>query len=274
MRFQRIALLVCGLACVPVPGASGAARAQGVDTASVQRVDGRYTVTLAGFRLGRATLNVAFEPQTYLVQLSAKLTGLVGAVTHGQGSASARGTLSAPPLSNGFSLLAEVGGKPRKIEIAATFGNVRSVTIEPALDPAPDRVALKPEHRIAIIDPLAAFILPVDVANPLDPANCARKIPVFDGTQRFDVVLAFKESRELTHDSGYRGGSLICSARYVPLGGHRPERRVTQYMMENRDIEVWLVPVQGGRALLPLRIGIKTLLGTAIAEADRLSGLQ
>ena len=37
-------------------------------------------------------------------------------------------------------------------------------------------------------------------------------------------------------------------------------------MAENKDIEVWLAPV-GGQALLPFRISVRTMIGTAIAEA-------
>jgi hypothetical protein len=35
-------------------------------------------------------------------------------------------------------------------------------------------------------------------------------------------------------------------------------------------METWLAPVQGGAALVPYRISVKTLVGTSVIEAERL----
>ena len=67
---------------------------------------------------------------------------------------------------------------------------------------------------------------------------------------------------------------LVCAARYNPIAGHRTGRKSTQFMADNKDMEVWLAPVEGPRVLLPLRISIRTMIGTTLIDAVKLNGLK
>jgi hypothetical protein len=40
-------------------------------------------------------------------------------------------------------------------------------------------------------------------------------------------------------------------------------------MEENRDMQVWLAPVQGTRLLVPLRIAVRTMIGMSVVEASQ-----
>jgi hypothetical protein len=40
-------------------------------------------------------------------------------------------------------------------------------------------------------------------------------------------------------------------------------------MQDNRDISVWLAPVEGSRVLVPLRIAVRTMVGMSVIEASR-----
>ena len=62
---------------------------------------------------------------------------------------------------------------------------------------------------------------------------------------------------------------LVCNVRYVPIAGHRLHRPATKFMQENRDMSVWLAPVEGARVLVPFRISIRTMIGTSVVEATR-----
>jgi hypothetical protein len=68
---------------------------------------------------------------------------------------------------------------------------------------------------------------------------------------------------------GYAGQVLVCTARYQAVAGHRPDRPGVKFMEENREMSVWLAPVEGTRALIPLRISVLTTIGTNIIEATR-----
>jgi hypothetical protein len=42
-------------------------------------------------------------------------------------------------------------------------------------------------------------------------------------------------------------------------------------MQENKDMSVWLVPLQAQRVLVPVRISVRTMVGTSVVEASRWS---
>lgn len=244
---------------------------QAVGLARAGTVDASYSISLAGLTIGKANLSGVVEDSAYQIHVSAALTGLVGVFAKGSGYGSAQGGLGgAAPLSNGFSVTASNGTLSRTIQIGAVGGNVRGVSIEPPIDlPTEGRVPLQNQHRLGVLDPISALVMPVRNGNPLDRANCERRLPVFDGTQRFDIVLSFAGIRNVQSESGYSGPVLVCAARYVPVAGHRPDRRAIKFMIENRNIDTWLAPVNGGRMLMPYRISVGTMVGTSVIEARR-----
>ena len=83
-----------------------------------------------------------------------------------------------------------------------------------------------------------------------------------------NVVLTYAETKN-AEIPGYSGPVLVCSARYVPISGHRSERPATKFMQDNRDMSVWLAPVEGARLLVPLRIAVRTMVGMSVIEASR-----
>jgi hypothetical protein len=55
----------------------------------------------------------------------------------------------------------------------------------------------------------------------------------------------------------------------VPISGHRPTRSAVKFMEENRNMSVWLAPLEGTRVLAPLRIAVETMVGMSVIEAQR-----
>ena len=39
-------------------------------------------------------------------------------------------------------------------------------------------------------------------------------------------------------------------------------------MEENKDMSVWLVPLEGQRLLVPVRIAVRTMIGLSVVEAS------
>lgn len=239
-------------------------------SAQAGTVEASYTITLAGLSIGKASLAGSVTQEGYTLNMSAGLTGLVGAISKGSGNGTSRGSFSTMPLTNGFSMQASNGTITRTIQFSAAGGAIKSVAINPPLEIGPEgRVPLQPQHRANVLDPLSALVMPSKGADPLDKANCERRLPVFDGTARFDVLLTYVGVRNVKAESGYSGPALVCAARYVPIAGHRPDRRAIKFMQENRDISAWLVPVNNGSALMPYRISVRTMIGTSVIEARR-----
>jgi hypothetical protein len=156
--------------------------------------------------------------------------------------------------------------------MAMSEGTVRQVEYSPFWDDShnPERVQLTDAHKRDIIDPLSAFIMPVPQgASPVGPEACNRRVPVFDGYTRFDVTLTYVGVKQVK-TNGYAGPVTICSARYVPIAGHKPGNKATQFMADNTDMNVWLAPVPNLGIVVPYRVSLMTQAGTAVIEASEL----
>jgi hypothetical protein len=239
--------------------------------AAALKVD--YRITLGGLTLGQADLSGTFERDRYDLQMKAQLTGMAGLLSgSGRGGASARGSVANVRLvPSGFSAMGQTSSAQRTVQVGIEGGNATRVEINPPFERRTDRVPLTDEHKAGIIDPLSATLVAVPRnSRPGDPANCDRTMPVFDGTLRFDVVLSYVETKRV-QKPGYSGDVLVCSVRYVPVAGHRPDLPSVRFMAANQDINVWLAPVEGTRLLAPIRISVATMLGTTVIEAERWS---
>ncbi|MGY2047722.1 DUF3108 domain-containing protein [Methylobacterium sp. JK268] len=247
---------------------ASAARARAAGTAVT--VD--YGITLAGVPIGTAQMTGSLDGPRYRMDVTAKLTGLVGAITGGYGSGRATGVAGVGrPVPGSFAVASHSSSTSITVRMALARGNVVASEIVPPLLADPERVPVGPTAKHAVVDPVSALLMPAQARGDLtDPENCNRVIPVFDGASRFDVILSYGETRRV-EKPGYAGPVLVCNARYRPIAGHRPDKPGVKFMEENTDMSVWLAPVAGARVLLPVRISVRTMLGTNIIEATRWS---
>ena len=100
----------------------------------------------------------------------------------------------------------------------------------------------------------------------MSPAACDRKVPIFDGYTRFDIDLTYIGERRVA-TKGYEGPVVVCAARYVPIAGHRRDRPATKFMADNKDLEVWLAPIERDHVLISFRVSVRTMIGTTVVEA-------
>ncbi|SDN88040.1 Protein of unknown function [Methylobacterium phyllostachyos] len=267
-RLVASALAVAALVA-PAEVAARAGRSKRTTAPAAATVAVDYGINLAGLPIGTARLAGSFERDHYLMDVSAVLTGLVGAITGGKGSARASGTFAAVPQPGAFSIATHTASSGIAVRMALAHGNVVQAEITPPLIDMQDRVPVTPASTRGILDPVSALLMPIQGrGEPLDPANCNRTLPVFDGATRFNVVLSYAETRPV-QKPGYAGQVLVCNARYQAVAGHRPDRPGVKFMEDNREMSVWLAPVEGTRVLLPLRISVLTTIGTNIIEATR-----
>lgn len=230
-------------------------------------IDAKYDVSLLGLTLGTASLSGGIDSDSYSLDVAARLTGLIGGFTGGRGSGEAKGSLGgAKPSPASFAISSANSSESRTVRMAIGGGAVQAVEIAPPIDAKADRVPLTDEHRRNIVDPLSAFLMPVNGKGGLNGA-CNRTLQIFDGAARYDIKLSHAGTREVAME-GYNGPVAICQARYVPIAGHRALRPSTKFMAENRDISAWLAPVAGTNVMLPVRISVRTMIGTAVIEAS------
>lgn len=231
-------------------------------------LDARYDVSLLGLTLGTASINGGIDGSSYKLDVAAKLTGLVGGFTGGRGSGAATGSLNGTRLSPAsFAVSSASSSESRTVRMALDSNSVSAVEIVPPIDAKPDRVPIKDDHRRNIVDPLSAFLMPMN-GKGLASA-CNRTLQIFDGAARYDIKLSQAGTREVKLD-GYNGPVAVCQVRYVPISGHRSQRPSTKFMTENKDISTWLAPVAGTDMMIPVRVSVRTMIGTAVLEASSL----
>jgi len=234
----------------------------------------RYGVTLAGLPIGTANLSINLsEGGPYKINAAAKVGGVISLISDGRGSASASGKLgSAAPVPSSYALNSIAGKKPQTVQMALSAGNITAIDLQPDLPPRKDRVPVTAADKHGVLDPLSAMLVPVaGNGDALEPAACRRTLPVFDGATRFDIKLSYARTEQVD-GKGYSGPTIVCSARYVPIAGHRPNRDQTKFMESNRDIELWLAPIKGTHVLAPFKIIVGTQIGRLTLNATRFGG--
>jgi len=253
-----------GLAAAAVLALAGNAAAES-GTAKI-----RYGLSIAGLPIGSAALDAAIDRDTYKISASAKIGGILALVSNGKGAATANGRIGAgKPIASGYALNTQSADKRQTVQIAMAGGRITNVEVVPPVPPRADRVPISDEDKQGVMDPLSALLMPVRSTGQLDASACDRTLAVFDGAQRFDVVLSYAHKETVASDVGYSGPAVVCSARYVPISGHRAMREQTRFMAQNRDLEVWLVPIEGTSVLAPWRIVVGTQVGRLVIEAAK-----
>jgi hypothetical protein len=262
----RLFAFAASLAALTVFAPLGPAQAE-------TRVRARYDLTLAGFNIGTATMQVGVDQATYDVNLSVRMTGLVKFFTGGRGSATARGSYDAARVRpSAYAINTRSGEKGQIVRFALSGGAIRQMSVEPP-PKTKNVIPVTDEHKRDIIDPLSALLMPAPTSgDPLAPSSCDRTLPVFDGRQRFDIALTYdrmENAKAAPEAKGsYEGKLLVCKASYKAIAGYRPDRDQVTFMQNNKDMEVWLAPVAGASALLPWKISVRTQLGTVVITAS------
>jgi len=254
-----------------LPIVAAAALLAAPTAAQAETLTATYAISLAGLPIGTANLRAEIGSGAYKLDIRAGMTGLAGAMMKSSGVGVASGSLTGAGrlTSSGYAINSTSSDGARRVQVAMNAGNVQFATLDPPLEDRPDRVPVTDAHRRGVVDPVSALLMPLPTksTDPLDPSGCDRTIPIFDGATRFDVILSHKGRSEV-RGQGYSGPALVCAARFVPHAGHRPDRRATQFMVANRDMEVWLVPVGSTRLLAPHRISVRTMVGMTLLEAS------
>ncbi len=234
----------------------------------LQRIEIRYGISLIGLPIGTAAIIGTLGPKSYRLEAVGKLTGLAGVIVNSKGAATSSGSVvDGRAVPAAFAATAANRNSMLTIRMSEARGAATGIEITPPYEQKPDRVPLSEADKRNILDPLSSFFMPVSgEGDMVGPAACDRTLPLFDGGVRFDVVLAFSGTREVD-GPGYKGTVAVCSARYRPHAGHRPDRPATKFMMDNKEMSVWLAPLAGTRYVVPYRISVLSMIGTTVIEA-------
>jgi hypothetical protein len=242
------------------------ASAQKAAEHSTARMRVLYEVNFNGFVVGSLAFDAQSADQSYSLAASARLSVLLGvlsweAETRSLGRLAKEATRPAA-YSFDFKSNLAVGST------TLTFADdaVTNISQLPAAAVDPAAIPLSEDHLKGVVDPLTALmVLSRASSNP-----CGRRIPIFDGRERFDLLFSYKGQMPLTEqpESGQPGVALLCRVRYLPIAGHKVDSD-TQFMAANEAIEVALRPIPAANLLVPYQITVPTRLGTASLIAKR-----
>lgn len=228
-------------------------------------VKASYVATLAGFPIGSGTLDFGYGAGgDFRATVDAQVRGLATMVANRTASATATGKATGNQINSlAYQLAIEGGPEANLVDMAFAGGAVKQLEATELHFPGWDRrVPLLPEHKKGVIDPLAAFVLPLAAGrDPLDNANCERTARVFDGRVRYDLRMTYGAKMEVMGKEGYSGPALVCAVAYKPIAGFRPLSPAEEKFERNLEMSIWFVPVAGVHVLIPYKVVVGTPIG-------------
>ena len=232
------------------------------------KLDARYMVTLGGIQVGRGAWVIEIADDHFTASASGATSGLMRIFASGQGQSYSRGTVSGGQLiPTAYASNVTTDQKYDEVRMTLASGNVREFVAEPPNTPSPDRVPLTEAHRRGVADPMTASLVRVPGnGDPLVPQACQRTLAVFDGRMRYDLKLGFKRLEGVRTEKGYQGPVVVCSVHFAPIAGYVPDRAAIRYLVELRDMEMWLAPIAGTRVMVPYRVSVPTPIGVGVMQ--------
>jgi len=226
-----------------------------------------YEINFNGFTVGTFEFQSQAESQSYTLTGNAQLSLLLGAFSWA-GSTRSFGMIvdQAPrPASFTFDFKSNLRAGSTRLGFADD-----AVTNIMNLPPTVTNVPVIPvrEHHLkGVVDPLSAIMM-LSRGATLDP--CDRRIPIFDGRERFDLLFSRKGQMKVTEQapSGQPGVAHVCRVKYLPIAGHKIDGD-TKFMASNDEIEVALRPVPSANVFVPYQVSIPLMAGSATIISKR-----
>ncbi|WP_209017631.1 DUF3108 domain-containing protein [Roseibium aggregatum] len=234
-------------------------------------IGGLYSISVAGFKIGRGTLSLVMQGNAYSAKVNVEPAGIGTLFSTGKGGAEASGWLvGSKVVPSKYRMASHAANLDFFVNLSQGSGSIRSMEVAPQFKPNPERIKVTKSHTRNAIDPLSAAVMPVRRSkDSLGPKACSRKLPIFDGWTRFDIKLSYQGTKEVS-GRGYDGPVVVCKAQWVPVAGHRPSKASVKYMAK-ANMEVWVAPMGRNNVLIPYRIAVDTKNGRLLVEASKLN---
>jgi hypothetical protein len=251
--------LAAVVAAPPPPAAAGEAW-----PANMRAV---YDINFNGFNVGTLEFQSQAEHQSYTLVANARLSVLLGAFNWDSETRSFGLLVNQVPKPASFTFDFKSNLRAGSTKLGFANGAVSNISHQPPDMPRPDTIPVREQHLKGVLDPLSAILL-LSRGSSTNP--CDRRLPIFDGKERFDLLLSYKGDMKVVEQapSGQPGVAHVCRVRYLPIAGHKADSE-TSYMAANNEIEVALRPVPSANVSIPYQINIPTMAGSATIVSKR-----
>ena len=230
-----------------------------------------YAVSVNGLTVGKGAFSGRVVQNGYRLHGETSVAGIAGLLFNSRATGEVEGRIAPKhPRPSVFGSMASESRASQRVAMTFSGNGVSKIAIQPQPRPEAElgRVQVTRSHLKGVIDPMSAMIVPAGKKG-LHPSACNRTIPVFNGRERFDIVLSHKGFATIParNGRGYTGDVIVCQAKYRPIAGHKPDRREVAYFAKAQDIELWLAPAGNTGLLLPYRISVPTPLGRGVVQS-------
>ena len=231
----------------------------------------RFSVKFGGIEVGVAKFDIRFDDTSYSLTGTGRTTGLVEWLAPSKGNFKSAGAMIEDQLSPKIHQVSVKERKKNEESVKLSFANDRVTDIKIKANKkrkrvAPRYVTLEAKHMAKVIDPVSTLIVPMSGQAARDGRKvCAQHFPVFDGETRYDIKLRYKSTKKIK-TKGYNGHAYVCQMRYIPVAGHKKDHRNTKEMAKNKNMEIWLAPMEGVSVFTPIKIVIGTKYGRFTAN--------
>jgi hypothetical protein len=246
---------------------AGSPEALVVQASSVNAV---YTINWLGTSIGDFKIRSSVTDRQYSLSATADVSVFFGAVSW-QGITTSRGLMTANgPVPQSYNFHYSTNDRRESIDLRFQQRMVSDIIINPPQHPGSRNVPITAADLQNVLDPLSAVLmLSQGRLNRQSTEACNKRIPIFDGKIRYDLVLSLKGTHPIGAMGRLHGVAQVCRVNYVPIAGHKPGKQGADYATGNTGIEVWLVPVPEAGLLVPYYVHVPTPAGTASLVAAK-----
>jgi hypothetical protein len=221
-----------------------------------------YEASVAGVRIGEATLSGQFDPRgAFDVAMQAKYRLLMW---KGNLSSTAQGRMEAGRVAAANYSIVTKAKDERMASIALDKGNVVALQMDPPAK-VEGRVPIEAEHKRGVLDPLSGMIWGALQAANAPGGPCGGALPVFTGWNRFDLRFA-PATATASSSSGAAlaagAGSHVCEVTFVPISGHKKKDSVIGQIAASREMRVVFPSPDASGLRLPSEIIMPLWIGS------------
>ena len=239
------------------------------------QVTATYKIDYNGIQLGKLHFNSTVKGHAYNMETTTKLSvPLLGSIFKNlswKGTTRTTGVVRGnTPRPVNYSFNFKSGKKRGNVHMNFSGNRVARVTRLPNKPLSSAHVPVTRAHLKRVMDPMSALML-ISRKGKSHRSACARNIPIYDGNQRFNLKLSYKRSVRVdrSQSGGYSGPVIICRVAYQPISGYKPHKKDIKFMVNNKGIELWLMPLPNSRNYAPYRFVLPLPYGKAEAYLAR-----
>lgn len=148
--------------------------------------------------------------------------------------------------------------KKKSLGIGFDQTGVREVRWVPPDDFPDGFIPVTKEQLRNVLDPLTG-VMSLSVGDTARP--CERRLPIFDGRQRFDLVFTPAGSPVSP------AADQVCHVKMIPISGYK--RGEGSESVISGTIEVVLRPVPEANIVIPYRVTVPTIIGAAVLTSEQ-----